>query len=351
MFRNRYLLHWPEALVGIDWLGLDTFSPPARFVVGRLLSTAWIADVLLEREDGQVVVVIGWDASTIDPLGCTLVIRTEGEDSAALLMHQVRISDLPGSLDTATSDEPRHRRWDERTLRVPLPRGSRHSAWGASLFSSDGRLLDERPTVRRYESASIGFRVVGSPQPGSTTVVGDRAGPPSEAEIDDATKVAETLVAEAREASAGRRFSTAGELERYLRWRFSCRAGELLVLDPYLLDGQEAVMLATVAFLQTLRRPIRALCKSLPASATPGLGRDARSRRAAAPAWTRDAARPGVARRRDRVTRRVLNQHVLSERPRRGHNRDGAPVRRCGVVAAAFRRLVASVSLAAHNGW
>jgi hypothetical protein len=58
--------------------------------------------------------------------------------------------------------------------------------------------------------------------------------------------------------------STAGELEQYLRWRFSCHAGELLVLDPHLLDDKPEDV---VAFLAGLKRPVRVLARSIPPAA------------------------------------------------------------------------------------
>lgn len=51
--------------------------------------------------------------------------------------------------------------------------------------------------------------------------------------------------------------STTGALKEYLRWRLSCREGELILLDPYLLDKNTTQ--TTIDFLTTLDRPIRAL--------------------------------------------------------------------------------------------
>ncbi|MGN6558313.1 MAG: hypothetical protein ACTHLH_09930, partial [Solirubrobacterales bacterium] len=53
-------------------------------------------------------------------------------------------------------------------------------------------------------------------------------------------------------------------LEDYLRWRFSARAGELLLLDPYLLDGKPEVVERVIRFLLHLRRPVRALTAKEP---------------------------------------------------------------------------------------
>jgi len=48
-------------------------------------------------------------------------------------------------------------------------------------------------------------------------------------------------------------------MEKYIRWRFSSRAGELLVLDPHLLDGEPDTVRRVIGFLNRLNRPIRAL--------------------------------------------------------------------------------------------
>jgi hypothetical protein len=100
------------------------------------------------------------------------------------------------------------------------------------LLSSSGDLLDERPVVSRVEQVTMTMHVEGSSTPASIIEIGDKKPPPSDAERDEAVRATVELEAEAREAAARRRISTAGELEGYLRWRFSCRAGELLLLIP-----------------------------------------------------------------------------------------------------------------------
>lgn len=50
IYPHRHLLHWPIALLGIDWLGHPDHPPPARFVVGRTHHDAWIADVAPDYE-------------------------------------------------------------------------------------------------------------------------------------------------------------------------------------------------------------------------------------------------------------------------------------------------------------
>ncbi|MCW3048411.1 MAG: hypothetical protein JWO74_2695 [Solirubrobacterales bacterium] len=101
-----------------------------------------------------------------------------------------------------------------------------------------------------------------SAEPASVSIIGDREDPPGPAQRDEAVAQAVELEAAAREAAAQRRISTAGELMRYLRWRFSCRAGELLILDVSLLRGSTAHGLV-LPFLRELDRPIRALTKSV----------------------------------------------------------------------------------------
>jgi hypothetical protein len=55
--------------------------------------------------------------------------------------------------------------------------------------------------------------------------------------------------------------SASGEVKDYLRWRFACRAGDLLICDPWLLgDDTEAV----VTFLRAMARPVRALAGGIP---------------------------------------------------------------------------------------
>ncbi len=56
--------------------------------------------------------------------------------------------------------------------------------------------------------------------------------------------------------------SKGSRLMRYLRWRLSCIAGELLIIDHSLLRGAEAEDLV-MPFLKELDRPIRALTKSI----------------------------------------------------------------------------------------
>jgi hypothetical protein len=260
---HRTLLHWPIALLGIYWLGSSDYPPPPRFVVGRLESLAWIADVVPDYAEGEIKTVIAWDEERIDPLACTLMVRSE-LDALPLLARHVPIADLPGN--PSSGPEPRELSWRQRTLDVKLPRGPRRADWGVALLSPDGRLLDERPVLKRYEQISFALHVDGSDVPASVHVVGDRQSPPSATERDDARAAAIDLENAARDAAAQRRISTSGALEEYIRWRFACRAGELLVLDPHLLDSDAA---RVVAFLGRLSRPVRALTRSVPVLARP----------------------------------------------------------------------------------
>jgi hypothetical protein len=127
--------------------------------------------------------------------------------------------------------------------------------------------LDERPVVPRVEQISFSVSIVGSTGPASKTVVGDRSAPPSPEERDRETQAAVEAEEQAREAAARRRLSTVSELEEYIRWRFSCRGGELLICDPYLLHGTPEVQGRIIRFLDALDRPIRALTLSLDADA------------------------------------------------------------------------------------
>jgi hypothetical protein len=126
---------------------------------------------------------------------------------------------------------------------VQLPHGPRRSERGVALLSPSGRLLDERPAVRRVESMSMTFSL-GDGATHSFTV-GDRGGSPTAAERDASVRPAVELGADARSAAARRRLSTSGELRDYLRWRFSCRAGELLVADPFLLGSEPEAALGS----------------------------------------------------------------------------------------------------------
>ena len=291
MFTQRHLVHWAEALIGIAWPAGGDVAVPARFVIGRIQSQAWIVDLKPDYDTEDVVVSIAWDEDEVDPLGCALLTRA-AEDGLPLLVRHQPISDLPrGSTTARVSTEPWELSWRERTLQVAVPRGPRRTEWGVMLLGPSGELLDERPVVRRAEQINLTLHVKGSSSPASVSTVGDQKPPPSDPERDEAVRAAVRAETEARRAAAHRRISTVGELEEYLRWRFSCRAGELLLLDPGLFsqkDREEEV----VRFLVGFNRPIRALvggvhqkarqalraAPAITAKALPGGGKDLHDR-------------------------------------------------------------------------
>jgi hypothetical protein len=273
MFRHRSLTHWSSELLGINWVASDDFPPPARFVLGRMQTSAWIAGLRPDFEEGAVNVMVGWDQNQIDPLGCSVALEI-ASDRVVLLSRQVRISELPvlsEKQETITSGEgqqPHQVDWHERLLTVSLPRGPRRTAFGISLVAADGTLLDKRPTAHRVEQIQMTIRVMGSTEPGHTTVSGDQSDPPTVPEIDDAVIAEAAMTSQSREAAAERRLSTIGQLQEYLQWRFSCHAGELLVVDPYLLDEPLG---PTIALLESLARPVRVLAKMKDPSIYAGL--------------------------------------------------------------------------------
>lgn len=255
MLMARRLLHWPQELLGIDWLGADEFPPPPAFVVGRPVSNAWIVDMRPGNESGHLAVTIGWNADRIDPLSCVLGVRVEHE-GAIVLSTNIRISDLPPNpAAKGSSREPRELAWHERTVDVSVPRGPDQTAFGAALYGPDGALLDERCTAPRWERVTVTVGTQPPPEPPAEQLAAEQR---ARAE---AAGLARDLMASARAAAARRRLSSQGDLFDYLCWRFSCVAGDLLVLDAYLLDDPLA---PTVALLRRLDRPIRALSRKTP---------------------------------------------------------------------------------------
>lgn len=251
--------HWPQRLVGIGWLGDTKFPPPRAFVVGRAQGGTWIADVVPEYEHDQFRIALAWEAEHLDPLGCSVVVRSE-HGGAPLLVRHWKISDLPGELVTDDhGQEARDISWRERTLDVRLPRGARRTEWGMSLLGPDGALLDEREVARRVEQIGFEMKLMGESGPGMKSVIGDSKAAPSEAERGREAAAAQQIEGDARESAAHRRLAKTDELETYLRWRFSARAGELLIIDRYLFDGGRETVERVLAFLATLRRDIRAL--------------------------------------------------------------------------------------------
>ena len=276
MAAHRTFPSWPIHLLGISWPGGDDSLPPSSFVVGRLQHDAWIAGVEVDHAGDELEVHIAWDEARIDPLGCSLWLRTE-KDGLPLVARHLRIADLPAGepiSDAAGQStqavEARALGWQERTLLVVVPRGSRRTDWGMSLLAPDGRVLDERPVATRVEQVSFSMYVDRALGPAVIGSAGDQRVAPSPRERDATVAAANRVEHDARRAAARRRISGSGELEDYLRWRFSARAGELLILDPYLIHNAPA---AAVSFLAALGRGVRALAKSVPPGAQDPLRR------------------------------------------------------------------------------
>ena len=252
--------NWPISLLGIAWTGGTDFQPPPCFVIGKAICDAWIADATIDHETDLIHLPLGWDAGLLDPLGCSVIFRCE-RDGAPLLVSQWKVSDLPAELALDEHErEPRQIPWNQRTLSIVVPRGPRYTEWGVSLLGPDGALLDELDVARRVERIELSVGIAGAEPPPMQTIAGDPRPRPDEDEVHRALIKARELERETRQRAAQRRLSTAGELREYLRWRFSARDGELLIIDRYLLDGKnDGVVEAVVEFLVSFNRPIRAL--------------------------------------------------------------------------------------------
>jgi hypothetical protein len=260
----RSLPNWPTPLVGINWPGSSKVQPPAAFLIGRSQSRAWIARVQPDFQAEELKVHIGWDETAVDPLSCTLVTRQE-LDGLCLSTRSARISDYPHG-GTISSPEPRTTSWRERLMTITVPRGARRTDWGIQLLGPDGRIIDERPVATRVEQIKVGMKVGGEASAAHEFSVGDPKPPPTAAERDIALVEAANAEIDALAAAARRRLSTAGELETYLRWRFSNRAGELQIIDAHLL-GAIADRPRVFAVLDAMNRPIRALVRAVDADA------------------------------------------------------------------------------------
>jgi hypothetical protein len=257
--------NWPSNLLGIRWLGTAEFAPPFSFVIGKAQGGVWITDMLPDWKNGEIEIVLAWESARIDPLSCSLLLRSERE-GASLLSRHWKVSDLPGEIEAgAAARDSRKVAWNERTISVRLPRGPRRTEFGVMLFGPDGSLLDERPLAPRIEQIEMSFGIMDSSGPPSRSLIGDPASAPTDAVRDQEVATARKEEERTRKVAADRRLTTTGDLERYLHWRFSARAGELLVLDRYLLDYKTTEELeGMLAFLGGFDRPVRALVSKGP---------------------------------------------------------------------------------------
>jgi hypothetical protein len=267
IWQERHVSGWPRAILGIDWPpGETTPQPPESFVVGRPISTAWIGAIRPEYDAAgdSISISVAWDETKIDPLGCSVLIGSHQAGMPLLVRHQP-LSDLPDGGSNQAGVEPRTLSWRERTLDVRLPIGP-GSEWGAMLIGPAGELLDEWPVALRVRSIHLQIQPMvpgGAVGPPQVATVGDRKPAPTEAQINDAVRAATESEDAARDAAARRRITTLGDLGAYLRWRFSCREGELLVLDPHLFSSSHASEQEVVEFLASLNRPVRTLAGGL----------------------------------------------------------------------------------------
>jgi hypothetical protein len=74
-------------MLGIDWSGLPEHPPRPRFVVGRAHTDAWLVAARPDYDEGDFHAVIGWDEQRIDPLGCSLLMRSELDGLPVLTRH------------------------------------------------------------------------------------------------------------------------------------------------------------------------------------------------------------------------------------------------------------------------
>lgn len=153
LYAQRTVNGWAEALAAIDWPPTNELAPPASFVVARpAAGGAWIIDALPDYDTGELRIAIGWNPEELDPLSCSLLLRSE-RDGHTLLTRHVKISELPPDPGGPTDTWKRPLR--NQALVVRLPRGPRRSDWGAMLLSPDGQLLDEMPVAARVERVEI----------------------------------------------------------------------------------------------------------------------------------------------------------------------------------------------------
>lgn len=248
---------WSRDLLGITWFP-SVSAPPPCLVIGRLQDTAWITD-MRPGDDSTLRVSLGWNPDAVDLLGCSVTVE-HAVDGLPLPRLEMALSDLP--VEELPAVELRARPSTERVLTTRLAKGARRTDFGISLRGPDGNMLDERPVALRVETVSLTVSVMGDPTDrGTTSTVGDTDPAPTMAALESAIREAEAANAEVRRSTAQRRMSSAAAFRNHLRWRLSCRNGELLILDPWIaadrarLGGIDAVL----SFLASLNRPVRAL--------------------------------------------------------------------------------------------
>jgi hypothetical protein len=111
---SKWLANWPQALLGVEWTGDPELEAPHSFVMGKAHAEAWIADVVPVHDSDQLRIVIAWDETAVDPIGCSLLIRSEREEMP-FLIRLVRISEMPSHTDVdAANPEARDLAWNER---------------------------------------------------------------------------------------------------------------------------------------------------------------------------------------------------------------------------------------------
>lgn len=260
LWKQRSLTFWPYELLGITWFP-SLGPPPPCLAVGRVKGDAWIVDLMPSDDRDSIHVALGWDPDAIDLLGCSLTLE-HAVEGLRLPEIEVPLSSLPP--DGVPSEDLRHRGPRERVFRARLAKGVRHVDFGVSLRTPGGRMLDERPVSTRVESVHLTIAHLDDPHdPGTTSIVGDDDIRSTHAEQDAAIRAAISRHTTASSEMTRWRSSGASSFREYLRWRLSCRNGELLIIDPYIawdqpkLGGTEAV----VEYLGALGRSVRAIGK------------------------------------------------------------------------------------------
>ena len=248
------LANWASALIGTAWNGSPELEPQRQLLVGRLGGPAWISDVAPSEDWESLLVALAWDAEAIDPRSCSLDVRVEDDAGPVVLDRAYQLADLP--FTRGDGPEAWTVDWRARAVTVRVARGPRPSNWGLWLRAADGRLLDERALGPRVEEIAFELRLDGE-RGGSPIRVGDTRALPTRAQRHDLLRSIEDGDRQADDAAAARRVSTTADLVAYLRERFSCRAGDLLVVDSYLLTEWSAE--DDKRCLESFGRTVRAL--------------------------------------------------------------------------------------------